>query len=66
MDPSPPILTEDELKAAIRELFKRARTDWEFRQRCLADAAAAIREISGKALPADFVLQFKDMQQPAP
>ena len=54
------ILTEEEIKVAIRELFKRCQTDWEFRQLCLSDPAAAIREISGKSLPEGFDLQLKD------
>lgn len=60
MDKSTDILTGEEIKAAIRELFKRCQTDWAFRQLCLSDPAAAIREISGKSLPEGFDLQFKD------
>ncbi len=60
MDNSENILTEEEIKAALRELFKRSQTDWEFRQLCLSDPAAAIREISGKSLPEGFDLQLRD------
>ncbi|ORB86306.1 hypothetical protein B1987_23885 [Mycobacterium kansasii] len=60
----PPILTEDELRSAVRQVFKRAQTDWEFRQLCLADPAAAIREVSGRSLPSGFVLQFRDTREP--
>ena len=58
------ILTDDEFKSAVRAVFKRAQTDWDFRQLCLADAAAAIREISGKSLPAGVELQFSDTPNP--
>ncbi|VAZ73863.1 MULTISPECIES: hypothetical protein [Mycobacterium] len=58
-----PTLTEDELRSAVRQVFKRAQTDWEFRQLCLSDPAAAIREISGKSLPSGFALQFTDTRE---
>ena len=60
MNDSTNILTEEEIKAAIREVFKRCQTDWEFRKLCLKDPPAAIREISGKLLPEGFNLQFKE------
>lgn len=66
MDNSGNILTEEEIKAAIRELFKRSQIDWEFRQLCLRDPAAAIREISGKSLPEGFDLQFRDVDENPP
>lgn len=66
MDSGPNILNDDEIKVAIRDLFKRCQTDWEFRQLCLSDPSAAIREISGKSLPEGFDLQFKDMDKDTP
>jgi hypothetical protein len=66
MDSGPNILNDDEIKVAIRDLFKRCQTDWEFRQLCLSDPSAAIREISGKWLPEGFDLQFKDMDKDTP
>ena len=66
MESANDILTDEEIKMAIRDLFKRCQTDWEFRQLCLKDSAAAIREISGKSLPKGFDLQFKDSGKDAP
>ena len=60
MDNSKNILTDEEIKVAIHELFRRCQTDWEFRELCLRDPAAAILEISGKNLPEGFDLQFRD------
>jgi hypothetical protein len=54
------VLTEDEIKVVIQQIFKRSQTDWEFRQLCLNDPVAAIRLTSGKALPEGFDLQFLD------
>jgi len=60
MDHAKDILTDDEIKAAMRELFKRAQTDWNFRELCLNDPPAAIRQITGKSLPDGVDLQFRD------
>lgn len=54
------ILTEEELKEAVKSIFKRSQTDLEFRKLCLSNPAAAVRKITGKSLPEGFKLQFLD------
>lgn len=53
-------LTEEELRRAVEKIFKRSQTDPEFRKLCLSDPREAIRQVSGKAMPADIRLQFLD------
>ena len=45
--------TPAKVEATKRELLRRAAEDRPFRQRCLDDAPAAIKEVSGLDLPAD-------------
>jgi hypothetical protein len=60
------ILTEDELKEALKSLFKRSQTSMEFRRLCLSDPAEAIHRLTGKALPEGFKLKFLEPDsQPA-
>lgn len=62
MDKSEEILTEAEIKQAIKTIFKRSQTDIVFRRLCLTNPAAAIREISGKFLPDGFVIEFRETE----
>ncbi|MGP0058662.1 MAG: hypothetical protein ACLPID_05175 [Beijerinckiaceae bacterium] len=55
-------LTEDELKKAIQQVFKRSQTDATFRKLCLNNPALAIREVSGKSLPNDIQIQFLEQK----
>ena len=50
--------TREKWQATLKALYQRAATDAEFRQLCLADAAAAIREVSGLDLPAGAKVRF--------
>ena len=44
------------------KLFSRAATDADFRQLCLTDPRAAVREISGMEPPANLPLRFKESE----
>ena len=50
--------TREQWEQTLRALYQRAATDAEFRQLCLADASAAIAQISGVALPAESRVRF--------
>lgn len=60
MDTTVEVLTEAEIKDALPSLFKRSQTDLAFRKLCLSDPRAALRELTGKALPEGFKLKFLD------
>jgi hypothetical protein len=53
-------LSEDEIQRGLQKIFKRAQTDVAFRTLCLIDPAEAIRQVTGKSLPADLKIQFLD------
>ena len=53
-------LTEDELKAAVRKIFKLSQTDPVFRALCLDDPKEAIRRIAGKPAPTGLNIRFLD------
>ena len=52
--------TEAEAKLATAAVLARVAADPAFRARALADAGAAIRELTGKALPEGFTVRFFD------
>jgi hypothetical protein len=54
------ILTEEELDRAVRKIFKLSQTDPEFRTLCLGNPNEAIHRITGKAVPPDVKIQFRD------
>ena len=54
------ILTEEELKRALRKIFKLSQTDPEFRSLCLSNPNEAIHRITGKAVPGGVKIQFLD------
>ena len=54
------ILTQEELRRAVRDIFRRSQTDPEFRALCLSDPHEALRLTTGKAVPADLKIQFLD------
>jgi len=60
------VLTEEELKEALKSLFKRSQTNMEFRKLCLSDPAEAIHRITGKALPEGFKLKFLESDSQPP
>jgi hypothetical protein len=60
------ILTREELRRAVREIFKRSQVDPEFRALCLSNPHEALRLITGKAVPADFKIQFLDSASDMP
>jgi hypothetical protein len=66
MEENAEILTEEELKEAIKTIFKRSQTDLEFRKLCLSNPAEAVRKITGKSLPEGFKLQFLDKDPEPP
>ena len=50
--------TREKWQATLKALYQRAATDVEFRKLCLEDAAGAIEQISGLALPAGAKVRF--------
>jgi hypothetical protein len=54
------VLTEEELRRAVREIFKRSQVDADFRALCLAQPHEALRRITGKMVPPDVEIQFLD------
>ena len=55
-------LTEEELKMAMQQVFKRSQTDATFRKLCLDDPVSAIREVSGKSPAHDIRIRFVDQK----
>ena len=61
------VISEDEMKTALTQVFKRAQTDFDFRKICLTNPGQAIFEITGKRLPEGASLNFnepEDTQDP--
>ncbi|MBX9843258.1 MAG: hypothetical protein K2Z80_15760 [Xanthobacteraceae bacterium] len=54
------VLTEEELRRAVREIFKRSQIDPEFRALCLSNPHEALRLTTGRAVPTDLNIQFQD------
>jgi hypothetical protein len=54
------IITEDELKRLLPEIFRRAQISNEFRQLCVKNPSQAIFEVAGKNLPDGSKLSFLD------
>lgn len=52
----------EEIKMAFQKVSKRSATDKSFRELCLKDPAAAIREAMGKELPSDYKVKFIENQ----
>lgn len=52
-----PAWTQEEAQAALQKIIKRATTDAEFRQLFLTDAAAAVKEVTGRELPEGYTLR---------
>ena len=50
--------TKEEMKKALQSAKVKAMQDPNFRSLCIADAAAAVRDISGKDLPGEVKLKF--------
>ena len=63
MTDTPETLTEDEIKAALPELFRRSQIDLAFRTLCLENPGEALRRLTGKALPEGIDLRFLDEDQ---
>ena len=55
-----PVISEEELRQVLPEVFRRSQFDPVFREKCLKDAGAAILEVSGKRLPDGSTLNFSD------
>lgn len=53
-------LTEYELEAAIRKIFKLSQTDPVFRALCLDDPKEAIRRVAGKSVRPGLNIRFLD------
>jgi len=52
--------TNEEVQDMLSKVFRRAAVDPAFRALALRDAAAAIREVTSKPLPASIVYKFVD------
>jgi hypothetical protein len=56
----PNIITENELKRWLPEIFRRAQVSYEFRQLCVKNPHQAVFKVSGKKLPEGAKLSFLD------
>ena len=56
----PKIITENELKHWLPEIFRRAQGSNEFRQLCVKSPCQAVFKVSGKNLPEGAKLSFLD------
>ena len=56
----PDIITENELKRWLPEIFRRAQVSHEFRQLCVENPCQAVFKVSGKKLPEGAKLSFLD------
>jgi hypothetical protein len=56
------VITQQEAEQAIQQIIKRAQTDSEYRQLCLKDPNTAATEVTGKEMPAGYVLKFVENQ----
>jgi hypothetical protein len=52
------MIDQRELQAALQKVFQRAATDDQFRQKCLTDPIATVREASGFTPPPGFRFRF--------
>jgi hypothetical protein len=52
------LLTQDELRQAVAEVFKRSQTDADFRRLCIEDPGEAIYQVCGKRMPAEWKVTF--------
>jgi len=52
--------TPEETQGAIDQVVEKAARDADFRRKAISDAAAAVLEVTGRALPDDFELRFID------
>lgn len=52
------VISEDELREVLLEIFRKSQIDPDFRDQCLKDAGAAIFQVSGKILPDGSTLEF--------
>lgn len=66
LDMQEAILTQDELKRAVQEIFKLSQTDPEFRTLCLSDPHEALRQVTGKAVPPGIRIQFLESAPDGP
>ena len=58
MEDKAEILTEEELKEAVKSIFKRSQTDMEFRKLCLSNPSEAVLKVCGKPLPEGVKIKF--------
>ena len=56
----PKIITENELKRWLPEIFRRSQISNEFRQLCVKSPCQAVFKVSGKNLPEGAKLSFLD------
>ena len=53
--------TQNEIEACIENCKKKAAVDAEFRKKLMDDPAAAVKEVSGKEIPAGFQIKFLEI-----
>ena len=56
----PKMITENELKLWLPEIFRRSQISSEFRQLCVKNPRQAVLKVSGKNLPEGAKLSFLD------
>lgn len=52
--------SEESARVTLQQVLSKAAADGSFRELCLEDAGAAIKEISGRELPPGYVVRFVD------
>jgi len=52
--------TQDAMNEVLKQIFRRASTDLSFRELCLSQPEAAIRQVTSQALPEGFKVRFVD------
>ena len=55
-------MTEEEMKDAIRHIFKKCQIDPVFRSLCLNNPKEALQQVTGKALPHGSNVVFKEVE----
>lgn len=52
--------TEEEIQATVSQIVEKAGSDASFRERAIRDIRSAVKEVSGKEIPADFRINVID------
>lgn len=53
-------IEESDMPDLLKEIFKKSQTDLKFRQLCIDDVGQAVFQLTGKKLPENAKLNFKE------